>query len=346
MALNLKSRDNQHIGKILVVDLGYLGDLLMSTPALTCLRKAYPDASIDLMVAPSSKPVIEHNPDVNRILCCNIKSGSWKATLREANKLSAENYDLAVSFHRAHRTLLMLKASKIKKRVGFTNDGRKLLLTGGIPFQIMRHRTWNHIRLIEKSLSIEVDYNTPSRLEIPQDAIDSFRTSFPAFDLRNQTIITINPNASWQTKRWLRDHFASVIDWLSENGFTPVIIGASHEKPVTDEILEKANCSPINLTGKTSLLELAILLKLSKLIITCDSGPMHMAQALGTPVIAIFGPTDPERCGPWLGKIEPVQADIECSKCYKKFCWHLSCMREIKPEVIIEKVKSCISFCV
>jgi ADP-heptose:LPS heptosyltransferase len=95
-------------------------------------------------------------------------------------------------------------------------------------------------------------------------------------------------------------------------------------------------------TGRTTLQELSALLSMCTAIVTNDSGPMHVAQAVKIPVISIFGPTDPARCGPWLGEVEPLQVGLDCMKCYRKSCWHLSCMQQLKPDAVVERLSSCI----
>jgi ADP-heptose:LPS heptosyltransferase len=98
----------------------------------------------------------------------------------------------------------------------------------------------------------------------------------------------------------------------------------------------------MDFTGETTLDELAALLASSKCVVTNDSGPMHIAQALGMSVVSIFGPTDPGRCGPWLGKVEPFEASIDCAKCYRKTCWHLTCMKRVSAEDVLKRALKCI----
>ena len=327
--------------RILLVDLAYIGDLLMSTPAITCLRRAFPHATIDMLVAPASLPVIEHNPCLNSVRACNIKGGNQRAIREQAGLISSCGYHLAISFHRAHASLLMLRASGIPHRVGFTGDGRGLMLTRGVPFRLWEHRALNHLRLLEQGLRIEVDYVTPTLLELDPEAVAEIDRRFQAV-APGARLAAINPNASWPTKHWGADRFACVADGLADSGLVPVLIGSPKEKPVAEEVRRLMKTEPVDMTGQTTLHQLAALLARMHLIITNDSGPMHMAQALGVPVVSVFGPTDPLRCGPWGSGIPTFQADVDCIKCYRKTCWHLSCMNQIEAERVLEVARSSI----
>lgn len=329
--------------RILVVDLAFIGDLLMSTPAFTNIRKGYPDAAIDLLVSPSSHPVIEHNIIFNEILTAHYKRKGWVAVKKEASRMAERGYDLAICFHRAHGSLLMLMLSGIRNRIGFTHGGRWIFTTAGVPFQISRHRAWNHLNLLDKTLPIEIDFNTPTSLELDPDAILAVEVMLENLQPRGPWA-GINPNASWHTKRWTPEGYAAVGDFLADRGLTPILIGSPYEKPLCDHVASLMKSKPINLTGETTLPELAALLSKIEVLVTNDSGPMHMAQAVGTRVVSIFGPTDPLRCGPWLNTFNPVQINLDCIKCYRKSCEHLKCMCELSVEEVLETVADCISF--
>jgi lipopolysaccharide heptosyltransferase II len=328
--------------KILVVDLAYIGDLLMSTPAYSNLRKGFPEARIDLLVAPGSLPVVERNPDIDHVRSTGIKSGGWNAIKKEARFLADQKYDLAICFHRGHGSLLMLSLARIPLRIGFTHGGRWLFLTTGIPFQITKHRAWNHLHLLEKCLPIEIDDKLPTRLDLDPEAVESVDQRLKDSGVENE-MVAINPNSGWETKRWTSGGFASVADGVNQLGYLPVLIGSAGEKEISEGVASHIKGKALDLTGETTLPELAALLSRCRLVITNDSGPMHMANALGIPVVSIFGPTDPARCGPWMGGIVPIQSDLDCIKCYQKSCWHLKCMKEIDPDEVLKSATQCLS---
>jgi len=328
--------------KILVVDLAFIGDLLMSTPAYANLRRAFPENHIDLLAAPGSRAIVESSGFFNRIFTSGIKKGGWKAIRLEAELTESERYDCVVAFHRGHGSLLMLKMAGVPFRIGFTHGGRGLLLTHGVRFDLYRHRTWNHLNLIDQCLPIEVDYSTPTYLKPSDDAVESVKGMI-AEHAPGAKLAIINPNAAWPTKRWTPEGFAYVADALSEKGYLPVLVGSGREEHVCSSVAGTMKNTSWNLAGKTSLQELAALMAESEIAISNDSGPMHIAHAVGTLVVSIFGPTDPARCGPWHGEIEPIQHNLDCIKCYRKQCWHLKCMRELDRDKVLSATLKCIS---
>jgi heptosyltransferase II len=328
--------------KILVVDLAFIGDLLMTTPALTCLRKAFPNAEIDLLVSPGSAPVVELNKSISSVILSGMKKGGLESIKKEAKRISEKSYDLAISFHRGHGTLLMLKLAGIKQRIGYTNGGRGFFLSRGIGFELYKHRTWNNLRLLEKALSIEIDYQTPTVLDLDPSAVKTIDYALRDLGVSKE-MVAINPNAAWVTKRWLPESFATVADMINQMGFTPVLVGGPKEVPIANLVKGAMKSEAVDFTGKTSLQELAVLLSRCKALVTNDSGPMHIGQAVGIPIVSIFGPTNPTRCGPWLGKIEPVQAEIDCIKCYRKTCWHLTCMKRASVEKVVKRLQYCLN---
>ncbi len=326
--------------KILVVDLAFIGDLLMSTPALANLRRGFPKARMEILVDPQSRPVIERNPSIDRVITSTSRKGSLAKLGGEAAVLAGERYDLGISFHRGHGSLMMLRKAGIPRRIGFTNGGRFVFLTGGIPFEIQRHRAWNHLRLIERCLSIDVDYNTLTEMVLDPTAVASIDERLKPAD--GARLVGINPNAAWPTRRWLPEGFAYVADRVSDFGRIPVLIGSPRERGVCNRVKARMKTRPLDFTGETTIDELAALLARCEILVTNDTGPMHIAHALGTPTLPVFGPTDPQRCRPWLGKIAPLQAELDCVKCYRKRCWHLSCMKNLGPEEVAQAALACI----
>ncbi|HEX9745847.1 MAG TPA: lipopolysaccharide heptosyltransferase II [bacterium] len=324
---------------ILIVDIAFIGDLLMSTPAIECLRKHFPDSKIDILVAPQCVDVIEDNSDINDVLVTRMKSGGLDAILEESARIKDRKYDSVICFHRGHGTLFMLFKSGIKNRIGFTHGGRGFFLTGGVPFQILKHRTWNHLHLLEQGAGIPVDYSFPAKMVVIDEAIASVRDKLNGTD-SDKGIYAVNPNAAWKTKRWHPERFAELINKIGNSGIQPVLVGANSDIDTVKLVESMVNFPLLNLTGQTSLKELAALFSICRFVVTNDSGPMHIAQAVGSKVISIFGPTDPRRCGPWMSENSPIQAEIDCIRCYRKSCWHMSCMKKIATDQVLDAARS------
>jgi heptosyltransferase-1 len=159
------------------------------------------------------------------------------------------------------------------------------------------------------------------------------------YKLTNKNYVAINPIAYWETKLWDDENFAKLADLIKNNLKMDVVFTGS-EKSNIEGITSKMKAEGINLGGRTSLSELAYLYKKARFVITTDSGPMHLAAAVGTPVIALFGPTDPARTGPYGEGHTIIMVDLPCSPCFLKKCRTKKCMKEILPEQVFEVVEN------
>jgi 3-deoxy-D-manno-octulosonic-acid transferase/heptosyltransferase-1 len=161
--------------------------------------------------------------------------------------------------------------------------------------------------------------------------------------LDGEVLVAVNPVARWDTKLWEEERFALLADRVQKELACKVLFtGSKDDRPVTARIIEQMKTTPLDLTGRTSLKELAYLYSKCRLVISTDTGPMHVAAAMGTPVVALFGPTAPWRTGPY-GKVHRVvREELPCSPCFKKKCPHLSCMRGISVDRIFEFTKDLI----
>ena len=150
------------------------------------------------------------------------------------------------------------------------------------------------------------------------------------------------PGARWETKRWPPEKWAKLIEQMLQDGLPPaVMLGAPDDREFTDKIISACDARIVNLVGKTSLRELAAILALAGLVVCHDSGPMHIAAALGRPLVAVFGPTNPTRTGPYSPLAQVVQLSLECVPCYSRQCplGHHNCMRQIDMERVAHDVR-------
>jgi len=158
--------------------------------------------------------------------------------------------------------------------------------------------------------------------------------------IADNRFVAINPMARWKTKLWEPQRFASLADRIQKDLSLRVIFtGSGHDRPSIDKIINNMVEKPINLAGQTSLKELAYLCSRCRLVVSTDTGPMHVAAAMGTPTVAIFGPTAPWRTGPYGNGHRVVREELDCSPCFKKRCAHLTCMKRITTEKIFEAVQ-------
>jgi lipopolysaccharide heptosyltransferase II len=156
--------------------------------------------------------------------------------------------------------------------------------------------------------------------------------------------IAINPLAKWETKLWPEDRFTQLADRIiTRYGMKIIFTGSSEDRLLIDSIVSNMNQRAVNLSGKTSLIELAALYEKAALVISTDTGPMHLAAAMGTPVVALFGPTAPWRTGPYGSGNKVVRIDMVCSPCFKRQCDRPDCMQEISVDHVMEAVSSFIN---
>jgi heptosyltransferase I len=158
------------------------------------------------------------------------------------------------------------------------------------------------------------------------------------YNLEEKDFIAINPVALWETKLWSNEKFAHLADLINNELHIKVVFTGNEKEPI-ENITSFMTTESINLGGKTTLLELAYIYKKARLVITTDSGPMHLAAAVGTPVIALFGPTDPARTGPYGSGHEIIRTEISCSPCFLKKCPTKKCMEDISPQQVFTAVK-------
>jgi heptosyltransferase-2 len=323
--------------KILVIDLAYIGDLLMATPAISEIKKNCPGASIAVLCSPLSSEVLKRNPDIDEIIEYHKESAGLGGMLRMAARLRERKFNAAFVFHRAFGSAVLAFLAGIPKRYGFSTECRKMFLTDPVRLDKTKHRADNDLA-VASAAGFNVNAGAP--LVFITDPADA---DYPLKALGDEAIkrryVVINPNASWETKKWPRERFKALVKRITGDfGLVPVGIGSKTERDFVDEVLDGAG---INLAGQTSLSRLGVLCRDAVAVITNDSGPMHIAAAVGADIIALFGPTSPERCGPRSGRAVVLRDEsLDCMACYKKSCdIGLKCMDAIDIESVINVLR-------
>ena len=368
--------------RILVRGVNWLGDAVMSTPALLRLREAHPRARITLFTPAKLAGLWPHHPALDAVIAFEPGESVW----RVAQKLRREKFDLALVLPNSPRSALEVWLAGIPERVGYAAKWRRGLLTRIVPQRAgaveMRKRSVAEIkRIIEFSNASEVARDaalaasavhhlhqylhltaavganpTPvaPRLEVTAievaEAADGWlsglRNKLDA-DAPGQPVVFLglNPGAEYgPAKRWPAENFAAVTRAVSErvSNASWLIFGGPHDWKLCDEIAQAVPGRAINLAGKTSLRELMALLKGCEVLLTNDTGPMHVAAAVGTRVVALFGSTSPELTGPGLpgnARHSLLRADVACAPCFRRECpIDFRCMNGITVEQAAEAV--------
>ncbi len=348
--------------KILVRGVNWIGDAVMTLPALEALRKAFPGSRISLLVRPSVAQVFERNPNVDEVIRYEEKGVLGK--LRLARKLRKAAFSKAILLQNALDAALISFLAGIPERIGYDRDARGFLLTKRIAYD-NDDRRLHHIDYylnLLASAGISVDCYRPDpwiylSLEERLEARD-------ALSLLRRPLLGINPGAAYgPAKRWPPDRFAEVARWfIRDIGGSVVIFGGEDEKVISQEIEffatreggalpshastgrggQAEGClSVLNLAGKTSLRNLIALISECDVFVGNDSGPMHIAYAVGTPLVAIFGSTSPELTGPAGKGSAVIKPEVSCSPCFGRTCRNndMRCMYELTSDNVYLEVK-------
>ena len=331
--------------KILIVRLDRIGDVLISTPVIKNLRDTYPDSYIAFLVAPYAREIVEHNPYLNDVIVYDKKGNERGLTgnLKFIRYLRQKRFDIAVILHPTKRTHIVTFLAGIPERVGYDKKWG-FLLTKRIP----------HIK--QHGLKHEIDYSLDVLRYIGVEPKD--RTLYLPIDKAserkidsifnevgigpNSLCVAINPGASCASKRWPAAKFAGVADELVKKyGVRIIIIASAGDKIFADEAARLMSSACINLAGRTSISDLGSVLKRVRLFISNDSGPVHIACAVGTPVVSIFGRSDrglsPERWGPSGSCDIALHEDVGCDVCLAHNCRNgFRCLDAITVEGVLE----------
>ena len=355
-----------HPRRILVIRLDLIGDLVLSMTTVRTLKRTYPDATIDLLALPASAKVVMHDPDLYEIITYDpnvwrrpkalFQVKNWRNAYNLWCRLRAHHYDIAISvFGKWAGVIAALSGAK--RRVGFVRESYPGLMTNNVPGWHWRPGDHKHevdyclelakaagatIGPADRTPRLYVDPLAHQQLEqlLAQEGIDPEKPLIACHVSSN----------NGQSKRWPIPYWASLIDKLiREQNAQVILTGALDDKPLISSVTRQMKEHVIDLAGKTSLSQLAALLKQANLVIGGDSGPMHIAAAVGTPLIAIHGPTDPALSGPVSPTATVLRSDIWCSPCYNakgtadcRF-FTTQCMKNILPvqvlAVVQEKLK-------
>jgi heptosyltransferase-1 len=297
--------------------------------------------------------LIEGHKDIDHVIVSSRKS--WQKKLLSPENRSAVisevtgflrdlrscKYDLVIDLHGLFKSGLLTGLARGGRKIGFTGgkEGSILFLTERpYPFDYNRHALDRYLQAAEY-LGCRINSwkgNIPV-LKGDKECIDRLLAEHFTF---RDTLVAINPMARWTTKLWEEERFSDLAERLKkELSCTVLFTGSPSDVPAIERIVERLNPPPLNLAGKTSLRELAYLYTRCRLVLTTDTGPMHIAAAMGVPVVALFGPTAPRRTGPYGKGHMVIQKKLRCCPCFRKKCSHVTCMKSITVEEVFDAVK-------
>ncbi len=359
-----------HPRRILVIRLDLIGDLVLSLTVVRALKRTYPAAEIDLLALPASAKVASYDPNLSKIITYDpniwrrpkalFQLKNWREVSVLRQKLHSRHYDLAVSVY-ANWAAILAVLSGAQRRVGYGPEGYPGFMTDSVPGGIPGR--WRHWAPLDNKH--EVDYclvlaQAAGATLTPDDRIprlyvdEKTREEVEQLLLRaglqpHKPLIVCHINSNnGQSKRWPIPYWATLLDRLiRQEGTQVVLTGAPGDMPQIDQVTSRMHeRGAINLAGKTSLTQLAALLQRADLLISGDSGPLHMGVACGTPIIGIYGPTNPSLGGPVSLDATVLRSGIWCSPCYNARdtadCpfYTTQCMKNILPSQVFEIVQT------
>ncbi len=316
---------------ILVFNLNWLGDILFSLPSLEAIKHHYPNGHLACIVPPPYQNLLENQSFIDKVIAVSDRTLLDKYRL--LHQLKQKKWDIGFLFHRSKTRARLFKWSHVQERIGYDSNHRAHLLTQPIPFPSAPQHKMDMMRSLLLSYGI-----SPVKETYHYHPPHSASLSIPA------PYVVFHPGSNWAPKRWPIHHFAQLGNELSSRyGVTLVITGTSEDKALAHRLQSLLYKPPIDLIGKTSLTELSSIFRRSSLVISGDTGPMHLATASGAKVIALYGPTSPLLNGP-RGKdnFRVIWENPGCKiyPCYDKHCSHDICLEKLTPQRVLVEIEN------
>ena len=332
---------------ILVVKLSAIGDVIHALPVSYALKEAWPDARVTWVVEPPAYPLLVDNPYIDDIILFEKKKfkslggfmqniGPFKARLQQTR------YDAALDLQGLFKSAAIAWLSGAPVRLGTCNMRE---CSDKISRPVIGPHARGHI--VERYLDVARELGCPvNKVVFPveisdRDADLSARILQQAGARAENPYVVLAVGANWPNKRWPAKSFAQLSDWLYEQKIIPVIVGGGMvDSQLSGEIAAAAEIPPVNLVGKTTLKQLACIIRQARLTLGGDTGPVHLSAGLGTPTVMVMGPTDANRNGPYGQLANAIEADRPCKYCWKRACPKgLDCLSRISVDQVKAKIQ-------
>lgn len=346
--------------RILVIKLCCLGDVLMATPALAAVRRAFPTSQLDFAVGSWSQPAIRNNANVSGIVDTGDLGGGHYPLGRYwslARAIGAQRYDLAIVLERSVFATMLPLVAGIPYRVGLDSEGRGFPLTTRVPCVPLRHEAALYLDVAQASFGHKTDSPTAPMEPASRDGRPEFYPSADESEAARRVIAgvrrpivaihpggAVNPGTTLLAKRWNPERFASVADRLVQSyGATVLLAGGPSDSGAVHSVQRAMNQPCVLLSDKLTFGELGAIFAECDLFVGNDSGPAHLAAAAGAQVVVVFGPTDPRVYGPYGGAGEAVWAGAHCAPCFTRgqfpLCSDHRCIQGVTVEMVWKAVE-------
>jgi lipopolysaccharide heptosyltransferase I len=360
--------------RILLIKPSAVGDVVHTLPVLEKLRRRYPRARIDWLLTPENAQIVRGHPAISNILLFARRDfgkngrrlGAMAGLLRLIAEIRAVRYELVIDLHGQFRSALFAVASEAPYRVGFgspirrtastfqgqllknipdrgwagAREGSWLAYTHRIPIPTLEVHAVDRYLWVGHLLGFDDDppvFNLP----VVPGAEERVTALLATLAKPGQQIAVLVPGTMWETKHWTPEGFGGVAKGLAKMGFAPIFIGSDGERALNRSIVEMGVGG--DLTGKTTLAEAVALIRRAAVVVTNDSGAMHIGAALGRPTVSIFGPTNPVQVGPYGQAGSVVRLDLPCSPCnYRRLIqcpYGHACMRDLPVTLVMDRIR-------
>lgn len=330
---------------ILLIRLRRIGDIVLTMPALGVLRAAYPEASLTYAVEEPFRRLVEGHPDLDRALVLPARMSN-AAFLRLLVRIRRGRYDAVIDFHGGPRAAWMTLASRAPVRVGYDTGAKGRVYSRRVPRAAASgavHSVVNHANLVRALTGVETEIPAPRLPDAGGEETIRVDRLLSAAGLAGARFVAVHIGAGNAFRDWDAASYARLLDRLRrEGGAAPVLVGGPADRVKDAEIRALAGAPVASLTGCLNLIELKDLIARAALFVGPDSGPMHIASATPTPIVAVFGPTLPAHFAPWRSRVRVVEAPLDCRPCRQRHCQRhdFQCIKGITSDEVYEACRS------
>ena len=344
---------------ILIVKLSAIGDVIHTLPALNAVRNYYPNANITWLVEEDAASLVYGHKALNRVIISKRKR--WLKALRSLSLLNTikevygfikvlrdTRYDMILDFQALLKSGILIAIARGRRKIGFGKglehmEYSYIFLNERIPAVDMEIHALSRGMMLLNAVGIptnEIEYKLPVSND-DREKVDELMKKHGIKGVGS--LIAINPVAKWESKLWPNERFSRLADTIIDEYDAKIIFtGGPEDRPIIQDIMSAMKGRALNLAGHTTLKMLAALYEKTVLVISTDTGPMHLAAAVGLPVVALFGPTAAWRTGPYGAGHHIITAESECSPCFKRHCETIDCMSQISVKQVMDAVKKII----
>lgn len=333
--------DPSRVQSILLIRLRRIGDVVMTTPAITALRKGFPKAKITYVIDEPYRELVEGHPDLDGVLVLPRHLGVEEFR-KHVRRIREDAFDVVIDFHGGPRASLLTLFSGAALKIGYRIKYKSLVYDIKLPREPEKgyfHSVENHVNLV-KALGVNPPSIPPLSLPLPTHSeAEKVRQFIADGTLEDTKIVTLHISAGNEFRDWGGQRLIRLVTLLSQIPRVKVaLIGSEIDRQTEEEIIKKGEAPVLSMVSRLNLRELRELISQASLFVGPDSGPMHIAATTPTPIVAYFGPTLPAHFGPWKARSTLLEKDFDCRPCRQRQCIHedFRCLRTISPEEVYD----------